>query len=191
MVIDNVSDFTHAHLHRRYRPFDGATLTRCETVGDDVHVAYDTRVGRGRISGLFVDHDRLDTNRMELCYQYPYQRSNTDDEIKHWLFVLPMDERTTRAFFLFYFKSLKIPMLPIRIPRFAMVPVLKIANRTLIGPLLSEDRVAVEAEQEGYEKHWDAPPIEVNPVVRAFQKVTVRKWREHLARETEGANARG
>ena len=126
---------------------------------------------------------------MELCYQYPYQRSNTDDEIKHWLFVLPMDERTTRAFFLFYFKSLKIPLLPIRIPRFAMVTVLKIANRTLIGPLLSGDRVAVEAEQEGYEKHWDAPPIEVNPVVRAFQKVTVRKWREHLARDTEGADA--
>ena len=190
MVIDNVSDFSHAYLHRRYRPFDEANLTRCETVGDDVHLAYNTRVGRGRISGLFVDHEKIDTNYMELCYQYPYQRSNTDDEIKHWLFVLPIDERTTRAFFLFYFKSLKIPLLPIRIPRFAMVPVLKIANRTLIGPLLSEDRVAVEAEQEGYEKHWDAPPIEVNPVVRAFQKVTVRKWREHLARETEEGNGR-
>ena len=189
MVIDNVSDFSHAYLHRRYRPFDEANLTRCETIGDDVHLAYNTRVGRGRISGLFVDHEKVDTNYMELCYQYPYQRSNTDDEIKHWLFVLPMDERTTRAFFLFYFKSLKIPLLPIRIPRFAMVTVLKIANRTLIGPLLSEDRVAVEAEQEGYEKHWDAPPIEVNPVVRAFQKVTVRKWREHLARDTKGVDA--
>ena len=55
MVIDNVSDFSHAHLHRRYRPFEGATLTRCETVGDNVHLAYDTRVGHGRISGLFVD----------------------------------------------------------------------------------------------------------------------------------------
>ena len=187
MVIDNVSDFSHAYLHRRYRPFTGANLTRCETVGDDVHLAYDTQVGRGRISGLFVDHDRVDTNRMELCYQYPYQRSNTDDEIKHWLFVLPIDERTTRAFFLFYFKSLKIPMLPVRIPRFAMTTVLKIANRVLIGPLLAQDRVAVEAEQEGYERHWDAPPIESNPVVRAFQKVTVRKWREHLAREEEAS----
>lgn len=69
-----------------------------------------------------------------------------------------------------------------------MTTVLKFANRLLISPLLSEDRVAVEAEQEGYEKHWDAPPIEVNPVVRAFQKVTVRKWQEHLAREAEDAN---
>ena len=37
MIIDNVSDFTHAFLHRKYRPFEGAKLTRCETVGDDVH----------------------------------------------------------------------------------------------------------------------------------------------------------
>ena len=191
MVIDNVCDFSHAYLHRRYRPFMGATLTRNETLGDSVHLAYETRVGRGRISGLFVDHERLDTNHMELCYEYPYQRSNTDDEIKHWLFVLPIDERTTRAFFLFYFKSLKIPFLPVRIPRFAMTAVLRIAKRMLIGPLLTEDRVAVEAEQEGYERHWDAPPIEVNPVVRAFQKVTVRKWQEHLERAAVNGDARG
>ncbi|MYC28012.1 MAG: aromatic ring-hydroxylating dioxygenase subunit alpha [Nitrospira sp. SB0662_bin_26] len=190
MVIDNVSDFTHAHLHRQYRPFEeGATLTRCETVGDNVHVAYDTQVGRGRISGLFVDHNRLNTTHMDLCYQYPYQWSNTDDAIKHWLFVLPIDERTTRAFFLFYFKSLKVPLLPVRIPRFAMTAVLKISNRVLIGPLLAQDGVAVEAEQEGYERHWDAPPIEYNPAVRAFQNVTVRKWREYVARVTENGDA--
>ena len=189
MVIDNVSDFSHAYLHRRYRPFDGATLTRIETIGDNVHLEYDTKVGRGRISGLFVDHGRVDTNRMELCYEYPYQWSNTDDEIKHWLFVLPVDERTTRAFFLFYFRSLKIPFLPVRIPRFAMTMVLKLANRVLIGPLLGQDRDAVEAEQEGYEKHWDAPPIEVNPVVRQFQEVTVRRWQEYLSREATDGTA--
>ena len=189
MVIDNVSDFTHAHLHRRYRPFDEATLTRFETVGDNVHLAYDAQVGRGPVSGMFVDHDRIDTNRMELCYQYPYQWSNTDDEIKHWLFVLPIDERTTRAFFLFYFKSLKIPALPLRIPRFAMPAVLKISNRVLIGPLLSQDGFAVEAEQQGYDRHWDAPPFEFNPVVKAFQDVTVRKWREYLERANGSGDA--
>ncbi len=185
MVIDNVSDFTHAWLHRQYRPFDGATLTHYETVGDNVHLAYDTKVGRGPVSGWFVDHKKTNTNYMELCYQYPYQWSNTDDAIKHWLFVLPIDERTTRVFFLFYFKSLKIPLLSVRIPRFAMTTVLKISNRFLIAPLLDQDRFAVEAEQQGYERHWDARPVEFNPVVKAFQKVTVRKWSEYLAREKQ------
>ena len=189
MIIDNVSDFSHAYLHRKYRPFDGAELTACETLGDNVHLAYDSRVGRGRISGLFVEHGRLNTNHMKLCYEYPYQWSNTDDEIKHWLFVLPIDERTTRTFFLFYFKSLKIPLLPLRIPRFAMSAVMKMSNRLLIGPLLDQDRVAVEAEQFGYEQHWDAPAIEVNPVVAAFQRVTVRKWQEYLEREAGAADA--
>ena len=190
MVIDNVSDFTHAWLHRRYKPFEqGAVLTEHEVVGDNVHLSYDTQVGRGRISGLFVDHGRLNTNHMKLCYQYPYQWSNTDDEIKHWLFVLPIDERTTRSFFLFYFKSLKLPLLPIRIPRIAMKAVIKISNRVLIGPLLAQDKVAVEAEQEGYESHWHARSVEYNPVVQSFQRVTVRKWREYLERTASNGSA--
>ncbi|MYD78351.1 MAG: hypothetical protein F4239_05520 [Gammaproteobacteria bacterium] len=54
----------------------------------------------------------------------------------------------------------------------------------MIAPLLTQDKVAVEAEQLGYETHWDAPPIEFNPVVREFQNLTVRKWEEYLARES-------
>ena len=104
-------------------------------------------------------------------------RSSTGSSYCPWTNARP------GRFFLFYFKSLKIPLLPVRIPRLAMRMVLKIANRVLIGPLLGQDREAVEAEQEGYEKHWDAPPIEVNPVVRQFQEVTVRKWQEHLLRK--------
>ena len=49
--------------------------------------------------------------------------------------------------------------------------------------------MAVEAEQQGYERHWDAPPIEYNPVIRVFQNVTVRKWREYVARGTENGDA--
>ena len=190
MVIDNVSDFSHAHLHRRYRPFEGATLTRCETVGDNVHLAYDTRVGRGRISRLFVDHNRLDTNHIELCFQYPYQWSNTDDEIKHWLFVLPIDERTTRTFFLFYFKSLKIPLLPVRIPRFAMTTVLKIANRLLIGPLLAQDRFAVEAEQQGLRETLGRPSHRAQSGGPGFSKSgRCVSGGEYLAHGTESGDA--
>lgn len=180
MIIDNVSDFTHASLHRRYRPFVGAKLTRLEAEGDHVLLAYETQVGRGRISGLFVDRKRVNTNAITLCYEYPYQWSNTGDKIKHWLFVLPIDERTTRAFFLFYFESLQVPLVGVRIPRWVMTPVLGIANRILIGPLLGEDGWAVEAEQKGYETHFNAPLAELNPAVGLFQDLTIRKWEEHL-----------
>ena len=187
MIIDNVSDFSHAYLHRKYRPFVDAELVKFETIGDTVELEYDTKVGAGRISGLFVDRKSVDTNHMKLAYEYPYQRSNTDDQIKHWLFVLPIDERTTRSFFLFYFKALKVPFTPMRIPRRVMKPFMQIANQVLVKPLLAEDGDAVEAEQEGYETHWDAPLAELNPVVKAFQDVTVRKWEEYLAQQEQAA----
>jgi phenylpropionate dioxygenase-like ring-hydroxylating dioxygenase large terminal subunit len=185
MIIDNVSDFTHAHLHRKYRPFVDARLTRCEAEGDRVHVAYDAKIGRGRISSLFVDGARVDTNSIELCYEYPYQWSNTGGKIRHWCFLLPLDARTTRVFFLFYFDALKLPVLPLRVPRWLMTPFLRAANRLLIKPLLLQDRFAVEAEQEGHLAHFDAPLAELNPAVGLFQQVTIRKWAEHLAKATE------
>ncbi len=181
LIVDNVSDFTHAWLHRKYQPFGDARLTRCEGVGDRVHVSYETKVGRGRFSGLFVDRRRIDTNAMDLCYDYPYQWSNTDGKIKHWCFFLPIDERTTRTFFLFYFESLKIPWLPLRIPSRLMSLVLRVSNRVLIGPLLRQDGVAVEAEQAAWEAHFDEPVPELNPAIGLFQQLTVRKWEEHLA----------
>ena len=183
MVIDNVSDFTHEYLHRKYAPFSQAVLTKLETVGDTVQLAYDTKVGRGKISGLFVDRQDIDTNAMELAYQYPYQWSNTDNKIKHWLFVLPIDEHTTRTFFLFYFDHFVVPFTKVKIPRRLMRPFLRISNALLVRPLLHQDKVAVEGEQDGWERHWDEPVVELSPAVNEFQKLTVRKWEEYLARE--------
>jgi len=183
MIIDNVSDFTHAHLHRKYRPFVDAKLTRCEAQGDRVYVSYNTRIGTGRISGLFVDRKRVDTGAIDLCYEYPYQWSSTDGRIKHWCFVLPIDARSSRVFFLFYFDALRIPLTPIRIPQRVLTPFLRISNRVLIGPLLRQDGFAVEAEQDGYERHPDSPIIELNPAVGLFQRLTIRKWEEHLAKQ--------
>ncbi len=183
MIIDNVSDFTHAHLHRKYRPFEDAKLVRAEMQGDQVFVSYNTRIGSGKFSSLFVDRDRVNTDYIELCHQYPYQWSNTGGKIKHWCFVLPMDERSTRVFFLFYFDALKVPFTSWRIPQWLMKPFLRIANVLSIKPLLSQDGFAVEREQEGYEAHFDAPLAELNPAVNLFQQLTIRKWDEHLCRQ--------
>ncbi len=184
MIIDNVSDFSHAYLHRRFRPFDEAELLGFETKGDTVELEYDTKVGRGRFNGLFVDHKNINTNHMKLAYEYPYQRSNTDEQIKHWLFLRPIDERTTETFFIFYFSSLKVPFTSRAIPNRILRRAMPIAKRLTVQPLLAEDLDALEAEQEGWERHFDAPLAELNPVVKAFQDVTIRKWQGFLDRQT-------
>jgi hypothetical protein len=118
---------------------------------------------------------------MDLAFDYPYQWSNTGDRIKHWCFLLPIDERTTRVFFLFYFDALKVPFTSMPIPRALMTPFLLAANHLLVKPLLSEDGIAVEAEQAAYEASAGVPFIEFNPVVTMFQKLIARRWEEYLA----------
>ena len=120
---------------------------------------------------------------MKLGYEYPYQRSNTDDKIKHWCFLLPIDEQTTRAFFVFYFNPeiFKVPLLPIRVPGALMNVVMPVAKELLVRPLLGEDGFALEAEQEGFAAHFDQPIAELNPMVKEFQTLTIRKWEEYLA----------
>lgn len=182
LIIDNVSDFTHAWLHRKYQPFVDAKLTHCEALGDRVLLSYETQIGMGRISRLFVDRRQVRTDSIQLGYEYPYQWSDTGGKIKHWCFVLPVDPRTTRVFFLFYFESLKIPLTPFRIPRRLMTLALRLSNRFLIQPLLRQDGFAVEAEQEGHERHPRQPAPDLNPAVALFQQLTLRKWEEYLAR---------
>lgn len=189
MVIDNVSDFSHAWLHRKYKPFSDAKLTKCEADGDKVFVTYDTKVGHGKISGMFVDRRYVNTNSMDLCYEYPYQWSNTDNKIKHWLFVLPIDERTTRAFFLFYFERFRIPILPLKMPRRLMHLFLRFGKALHVKPLLAQDRAVIEAEQAGYERFHEAPIAELNPAVKLFQDLTIRKWNEQLAKTGQGKGA--
>jgi phenylpropionate dioxygenase-like ring-hydroxylating dioxygenase large terminal subunit len=184
MIIDNVSDFTHAYLHRKYKPFEDSKLVRCETTDGRVAVTYDTRLGGGRFSRLFVNRSQVNTNSIDLCYEYPYQWSSTDGKIKHWCFLLPMDEQTTRVFFLFYFKALNVPLTPWRIPRWLMTPFLRVTNRLLFRPLLEQDRFAVQSEQDAWDRHFDSAIGELNPAVVQFQELTIRKWEEHLCSPT-------
>ncbi len=184
MVIDNVTDFTHAYLHRKYKPFWDAKLTRLESKGDLVELEYDTEVGGGGLTAHFVNRVNANTNRIKLGYEYPYQRSQTDEQIKHWCFVLPIDEQTTRAIFLFYFahELVKIPGLgALRLPGwFLRQVIMPLAKRFQVSPLIDEDAWAVDLEQQGYNAHFDRPIAELNPAVHEFQELTIRKWEEHL-----------
>jgi phenylpropionate dioxygenase-like ring-hydroxylating dioxygenase large terminal subunit len=186
MIMDNVSDFTHGHLHRKFEPFSpNWQLTRVEREGDKVWLEQAYEMASGKLIKWFVDKPRAGKNQMVACYEYPYHWSKTDDFVRHWMFVLPLDERTTRVFFLFHYERLKLPVVPVRMPRLVMDPVVKYMTHLIVEPLLAQDGVAVALEQEGYEAHWDKPIAEVSPVVKAFQDLTIEKWEAHLARQNE------
>jgi hypothetical protein len=181
LIMDNVSDFTHGYLHRKWRPFDGDQLLGLEETEDSVLLQYNSKIAAAKIMDLVIDRKQHAGTSHYSCYQYPYQWSNTEEFVKHWLFVWPENEQSTRVFFLFYYRDFKVPFLPLKMPQKLMLPMIKLGHQFMVRPLFNEDGWAVAREQEAFQKHWDAPVAEVNPQVMAYQKLTVRKWEEYLA----------
>lgn len=187
MVMDNLCDLTHAHLHRRYPSFLPGQLLGVEAGADRVVMRYEALVG---------PLHRRATSRpkpLTIAYEYPYHRatfewSGIEGRISYWSFLTPLDMRTTRVFFMFCYDTLRIPRVPFPIGHRLTTAVLRLANRPLVLPLLEEDGFALEAEQDGYDACWDAPAIEMNPAVAPLHDLTIRKWQAHL-RSTERAAA--
>ncbi len=179
MIVENVCDFNHAYLHRHKEPFVDPKLTAYGREGDTVSVTYQTKFGNSLIARIAAENGGKGLDRIELAYQYPYQRSDILGKYLHWLFMLPIDERTTRCFFIFLFGPIEVPFVRWTIPRSLKPLALHLANKLYVEPLLAEDKTALEAEQTGFERHSDRPMIELNPVVIEFQKMTLEKWREY------------
>ena len=183
MIVENVCDFNHAYLHRNKEPFVDPKLVECRRVGDTINVTYQTSFGKSMIARLASENGGKGLDRIKLWYQYPYQGSDILGKYLHWLFMLPIDEKTTRCFFLFLFGPIEIPLLRWTIPRPLKPLALKLANMLYIEPLLAEDKWVLEAEQVGFDRHADRPMIELNPAVIEFQKLTLEKAREYQTSE--------
>ena len=95
----------------------------------------------------------------------------------------PLGKKQTQVFFLIHFDPLKIPLTTVKMFRWLQETLLNLPKPLLFRPLLKEDGVALEAEMLASETYWDEPPIELNPVVPMFQRLTARKWEEYLNRE--------
>lgn len=184
MLLENVSDFTHGFLHRRFNPFGEHTLLRCETIGDRVELEYKAKIAAGRLQNMFINRSESACDHMTACFDYPYHWSSTDGRIKHFLFTLPMNRRENRHIFIFYVspEAIKLPLLGPRIPNWLMHRMMKAQRWVTLQPLLGQDVWVIKREQEGWEKHWHRPAPELSPVVNAFQDLTIRKWEEFLAR---------
>ncbi|MBX7078352.1 MAG: aromatic ring-hydroxylating dioxygenase subunit alpha [Nannocystaceae bacterium] len=182
MLLENVSDFTHGFLHRKYQPFSGTDLLRCETVGERVEVEYRSRIAAGRLQDWFIDRSESGCDHMLACYDYPYHWSNTDDRIKHFLFTLPWDEGHNRHIFIFYLRPdvIRVPMLGWKLPYWLVSRMMRAQRVLTLQPLLGQDVWVIEREQKGWSQFWDRPAPELSPVVKAFQDLTIRKWQEYL-----------
>ncbi len=185
MIIENVCDFYHEFLHRDYRPFFKAHLTGVQATEDAVEVSYETTLGGGPFVKYFADTGSVNLSQIKLWYQYPFQRSDIDGKYLHWLFLRPIDERTTHVFYIFCFKSFKLPFTNYNLPKALIAPLLRVANKKYVLPVLEQDNWIMAEEQLAHDEHGARPVFEFNPFVVKAQQLTLRKWdeyRESLAR---------
>lgn len=190
MVLENVSDYTHGYLHRKYEPFSEPKLVACEDKGDAVHIAYQAKVGAGKIMDQFMDRPANSSGKMHLGYDYPYNWSNTDEYIKHFVSIIPEDETHSHLFFVLFVRSLKIPFTKLKIPNEVMKRFMPIGMKFQFDPVFEQDREALEWEMDGYLRNWHTPMAELSPAVKAFQDLTIRKWQEYLDRQAAGKTAK-
>ena len=183
MIVENVCDFNHEHLHRHKQPFAKPVLRDWKQDDGSIRVYYDTKFDQSPIAKLFIEDGGKNLNDIEIWYQYPYQGSDIGGQYIHWLFMLPEDERTTRCFFVFLFGPIHLPLINRKIPEFLRKPILWFTNKWYIEPLLGEDKWALELEQEGFDQHPETAQIELNPALIHFQKLSLKKWHEYIQAE--------
>jgi phenylpropionate dioxygenase-like ring-hydroxylating dioxygenase large terminal subunit len=185
MILENVCDFNHAFLHRKYKPFTDPHLLGQHRDGNVITMEYETDLSQSQVVKVAGENQGKDFDKMTLWYNYPYQASNIADTYLHWLFMVPIDEKTTRCFFVFLFGSFEIPYIHLNIPRIFHKPLIKLINKFYVVPLLKEDLWVLEEEMLGHERHPDKHHYEFNPIVNAFQKMSLEKWQEYIESESE------
>lgn len=185
MILENVCDFNHAFLHRKYRPFTDPHLLGHHREGDIITMEYETDLSQSQVVKVAGENQGKNFDKMTLWYHYPYQASNIADTYLHWLFMLPIDEKTTRCIFVFLFGSFEIPYIHLNIPRILHNPLIKMINKFYVVPLLKEDLWALEEEMLGHERFPEKHHYEFNPIVSAFQKMSLEKWEEYLKSESD------
>jgi len=178
LIVENQCDFYHAYLHRKLKPFTFPVFKYVQRNDETIIVKYKTDMGQSFLAKYFQG-DVL-TN-MSLWYDYPMQRSNLEDKFLHWCFFLPIHERLTKVFFIFLWGPISV--LGIRLPYCLRPPLMSLAFKFYLIPLLSEDKYAMEEEQSAHIMHYDKNAVELNPIVSSFQQLTIEKWDEYLESE--------
>jgi hypothetical protein len=179
MVMDNLCDLSHAYLHRRFPSFRTGRLLSCESEPDRVVMRYEARVGP------FAHLRRAEPRLLDIAYEYPYHRarfqwsniegpSRTGRSCSPWTSESPGSSSSSattgsgpnsrrcgsgtgwcRAF----------------------LRLIQPAVRRLLG----QDGFALEAEQAGWDRHFEQPIPDLNPVVTHVERLTIEKWQTYLA----------
>lgn len=187
MVIDNLCNLTHLWVHGSWVPYGDTDLTEHTLVGDRITLQWEHDLRRDWMhpftSPFFRKRAGSNESDTAMIYDYPYQSAVSNKRVRSTNFMLPQDETTTTVFTFQLWEPFVVAgrRLPRSIAKLAM-PII----RPITLEIFRQDGFTVEEEQVSWFKHGDKPIPEVNPAVKRFNELTVRKWDEYLRYQETG-----
>lgn len=186
MVIDNLCNLTHLWVHGKWVPYGNTRLADLTYEGDRITLLWEHDLRRDLLhpftSPFFRAHEGSNDSDTAMVYDYPYQSATSNKMVRSCNFMLPIDEQTTKVFSVQYWHSMPFPLLgakkvPYAIAQRFLIPLI----RPITMEIFRQDGFTVEEEQKAYVAAPDRPFPELNPMVKRFNDLTVRKWEDHLA----------
>ena len=190
MVIDNLCNLTHLWVHGRWVPYGDTVLADYSALGDRLTLSWDHELRRdflypitGAVFRRSKDSDRSDTF---MIYDYPYQSALSNDRIRSTNFMLPIDEGRTKVFTIQFWAP---PKVGVRVPASLFETMALPLIRPITKEIFRQDGFTVEEEHRAYHEDPTRPLPELNPMVRRFNELTVRKWDEYVAYRRDGGQS--
>jgi len=194
MVIDNLCNLTHLYVHGNWVPYEDTVLAdHGLDHGERIRLHWRHTLRRDYLHPInklvFAEDLRSNESDTEMIYDYPYQRALSNNRIRSCNFMLPSTPTQTRVFTIQLWKSFGREGSSLRLPASVMQHTWAKLIRPYAKEIFRQDGDTVEAEQRALEQHWTKPYPEPNPSVRLFEKVTIERWRAHLAHSRGAATA--
>jgi phenylpropionate dioxygenase-like ring-hydroxylating dioxygenase large terminal subunit len=182
-LIENLMDMYHGHLHQDYQPWASAALKEVRADENQVDADYEAqsyyRIDKiWSISQLFCPAlRRLHPEPLQVSYVYPHWVSTLGKDFKIYCLLCPVRDTYTRAY-LVHFTSLnafwRLHKLPVWFRRLVKNSLFGCAQKMLDG-LVHQDVVMIEQEQQAYLENPALRSYELNPTVKAVQRLMRRQ----------------
>jgi hypothetical protein len=189
MVIDNLCNLTHLWVHGSWVPYGDTVLADSSYDGHRITLDWEHDLRRDWMHPFTAPvfrrapgSNRSDTH---MVYDYPYQSALSNHRVRSTNFMLPLDATHTRVFTIQFWEPASIPFTGRRLPASWFQPAMRVVQ-PITETIFKQDGFTVEEEQKSWERYSDRPIPEPNPLVKAFNDLSVRKWEAYRAQQARG-----
>lgn len=194
LVIDNLCNLTHLHVHGNWVPYEDTILAHYSLENERIRLVWHHTLRRDLLypisAAVFRKERSKNESESEMFFDYPYHSTTSNNCIRSCNFMLPMAPDETRVFTIQLWDGFRIPLTQKRVPASVMghtwVPLIEHWSKEVFR----QDGATVEAEQSSLFRHWNQPIPEPNPSVKLFESLIIDRWEKQLAYERGEISAR-